>query len=144
MPAGASSAIIHVTADSLLDTPMDYEAVAAIGSQLGSASVIVLDETVNMAWLVDKTVNFFKHESCGKCTPCREGTFWMNRLTARIAAGKARPGDVALLESVAKQIAGKCLCALGEFSVMAVQTGLKQFRGDFEAMIEAGKAAERV
>jgi len=94
--------------------------------------VIVLDDTVNMAWLVSKTVNFFKHESCGKCTPCREGTFWMNRLALRIAAGKGSPEDVALLDNVAKQIAGKCLCALGEFSVMAVTTGIKQFRQDFD------------
>jgi NADH-quinone oxidoreductase subunit F len=68
----------------------------------------------------------------------------MNRLTSRITAGKGKPGDVALLDSVARQIAGKCLCALGEFSVMAVQTGIKQFRGDFDAMIETDKAPERV
>jgi NADH-quinone oxidoreductase subunit F len=136
MPAGASSSIIHVNEDKLLDTPMDYESVAAIGSQLGSASVIVLDDTVNMAWLVSKTVNFFKHESCGKCTPCREGTFWMNRLALRIAAGKGSPEDVTLLDNVAKQIAGKCLCALGEFSVMAVTTGIKQFRADFDVEVD--------
>jgi len=135
MPAGASSSIIQVTEDKILDTPMDYESVAAIGSQLGSASVIVLDDTVNMAWLVSKTVNFFKHESCGKCTPCREGTFWMNRLAQRIAAGKASQDDVDLLDNVAKQIAGKCLCALGEFSVMAVTTGIKQFRPDFDTLV---------
>ena len=132
LPAGASSAIIKVDDDKLLDTPMDYESVAALGSALGSASVIVVDDSVSMAWLVGKTVNFFKHESCGKCTPCREGTFWMNRLAGRIAAGKAAPGDVDLLNAVANQIAGKCLCALGEFSVMAVQTGIKHFRADFE------------
>ncbi|WP_298002837.1 MULTISPECIES: NADH-quinone oxidoreductase subunit NuoF [Anaerolinea] len=131
LPAGASSAIIAVNDDTILDTPMDYESVAAIGSQLGSASVIVADETVNMAWLVARTVNFFKHESCGKCTPCREGTFWMNRIAQRMMAGKATESDVDLLETVANQIAGKCLCALGEFSVMAVQTGIGQFRVDF-------------
>lgn len=143
MPAGASSSILQIKDDGVLDTPMDYESVAAAGSQLGSASVIVLDETVNMAWLVNKTVNFFKHESCGKCTPCREGTFWMNRLTARIAAGKGRPQDIDLLENVARQIVGKCLCALGEFSVMAVQTGIKQYRADFDALVESEKVAER-
>ncbi|GAP07391.1 MAG TPA: NADH oxidoreductase (quinone) subunit F [Anaerolinea thermolimosa] len=132
MPAGASSAIISITEDRLLDTPMDYESVAAIGSQLGSASVIVLDDSVDFAWLVSKTVNFFKHESCGKCTPCREGTFWMNRLAQRIINGRATPEDISLLETVANQIAGKCLCALGEFSVMAVTTGIRQFRSDFE------------
>ena len=80
MPAGASSAIITVRRGQALDTPMDYEAVAQLGSALGSASVIVVDDTVNMAWLVERTVNFFKHEFCGKCTPCREGTYWMNHL----------------------------------------------------------------
>ncbi len=135
MPAGASSAIIHVKDDALLDTRMDYEAVAAVGSQLGSASVIVLDDSVNLAWLVSKTVNFFKHESCGKCTPCREGTFWMNRLAQRIVNGQGAEEDIQLLENVANQIAGKCLCALGEFSVMAVTTGIRQFRGDFEEKV---------
>jgi len=136
MPAGASSAIIKVD-DQALDTPMDYESVAALGSALGSASVIVIDDTVNMAWLVEKTVNFFKHESCGKCTPCREGTYWMNHLSRRIAAGKAGVEDIDLLNTVANQIAGKCLCALGEFSVMAVTTGIKHFREDFESSVQA-------
>ncbi len=136
MPAGASSAIIKVD-DVALDTPMDYESVTALGSALGSASVIVIDDTVNMAWLVEKTVNFFKHESCGKCTPCREGTYWMNHLSRRIAAGKAGVEDIDLLDTVANQIAGKCLCALGEFSVMAVTTGIKHFREDFESSVQA-------
>jgi NADH-quinone oxidoreductase subunit F len=139
MPAGASSSIIKVDGSdntTILDTPMDYESVAAVGSQLGSASVIVIDDTVNLAWLVEKTVNFFKHESCGKCTPCREGTYWMNHLARRIVSGHADEGDIDLLNNVAGQIAGKCLCALGEFSVMAVQTGIKQFRPDFEASLE--------
>ncbi len=136
MPAGASSSIIRVDDEKILDTPMDYESVAAIGSQLGSASVIILDDTVNLAWLVSKTVNFFKHESCGKCTPCREGTFWMNRIAGRIVSGKGKAEDIVLLENVARQIAGKCLCPLGEFSVMAVQTGIKQFREDFEEYVK--------
>jgi NADH-quinone oxidoreductase subunit F len=112
---------------------MDYETVQQkLGAPLGSASVIVLDETVNMSWLVNKTVHFFKHESCGKCTPCREGTFWMNHITRRIAVGKAMPGDVDLLHAVARQIQNKCLCALGEFSTMAVVSGIEKFREDFE------------
>ncbi|MBN1371569.1 MAG: NADH-quinone oxidoreductase subunit NuoF [Anaerolineaceae bacterium] len=143
LPAGASSSIVSVDDDKVLDTPMDYESVAAIGSQLGSASVIVCDDTVNMAWLVEKTVNFFKHESCGKCTPCREGTFWMNRIAGRISSGKGTSADIDLLEDVARQIAGKCLCALGEFSVMAVQTGIAQFRSDFEEKVHS-HTTERV
>jgi NADH-quinone oxidoreductase subunit F len=97
--------------------------------------VIVLDDTVNMAWLVSKTVNFFKHESCGKCTPCREGTFWMNQITQRIESGQATPEDIDLLDNVAKQMQNKCLCALGEFSTMAVVSGIDKFRPDFEAFV---------
>jgi NADH-quinone oxidoreductase subunit F len=137
LPAGASSAIIAANEEAL-DTPMDYEAVAKLGSALGSASVIVVDETVNMAWLVEKTVNFFKHESCGKCTPCREGTYWMNHLARRISAGSADAEDIDLLLNVANQITGKCLCALGEFSTMAVTTGIKQFRADFDTALQGG------
>ena len=134
LPAGASSAIIAATEEAL-DTPMDYESVAKLGSALGSASVIVVDESVNMAWLVEKTVNFFKHESCGKCTPCREGTYWMNHLARRVASGKGAPEDIALLNAVANQMTGKCLCALGEFSTMAVTTAMKLFHSDFDALV---------
>ena len=133
MPAGASSSLITAD-DRALDTPMDYESVAAIGSTLGSASVIVLDDSVNIAWMVNKTVEFFKHESCGKCTPCREGTYWMSHITERIVKGEAGKEDIDLLNSVARNMQGKCLCALGEFSTMAVVTGIEQFRADFEKL----------
>ncbi len=134
MAAGASSSIMVAT-DEALDTPMDYENPQKVGGMLGSASVIVLDDTVNMAWLVKKTVHFFKHESCGKCTPCREGTYWMDKLTQRIAAGQATSQDVDTLYAVAQQIRGKTLCALGEFSTMAVVTGIERFREDFAARV---------
>ncbi len=144
MTAGASSTLV-VADDYALSTTMDYEScLQALGAPLGSASVIILDDTVNTAWLVNKTVNFFKHESCGKCTPCREGTYWMNQITRRIAAGQALPGDVELLGTVARQIQNKCLCALGEFSTMAVVSSLEKFHEDFErieAQPEAGAGA---
>ena len=130
MPAGASSAII-VANDEALDTPMDYESVQNVGSLLGSASVIVMDETIRMDWLVQKTLHFFKHESCGKCTPCREGTYWMTHLVDNYMEG----GDaqkVELLHNVARQIEGKCLCALGEFSIQAVVTGIERFPDDWK------------
>ena len=130
MSAGASSALI-VADDKALDTPMDYENVPKVGGQLGSASVIVIDDSVSIPWLINKTVHFFCHESCGKCTPCREGTYWMARLTERIVAGRDRQQDVELLYDVAGQIKGKCLCALGEFSIEAVMSGIERFRGDF-------------
>lgn len=135
MAAGASSSLI-VANETALDTPMDYESVPSLGAQLGSASVIVVDDTVGIDWLINKTVHFFRHESCGKCTPCREGTFWMMHLTDRITAGQASWQDVELLKDVASQMRGKCFCALGEFSIEAVLSGLERFRGDFEARVK--------
>ena len=134
MPAGASSSIILVnddTFDKVMDTPMDYESVQSIGSLLGSASVIIIDDSHSMDWVIDKTIHFFKHESCGKCTPCRDGTYWMQHLTHRVASGHASPADVTLLNDVALQMQGKCLCALGEFSTMAVVSAIERFPDDF-------------
>ncbi len=135
MSAGASSVIVPAD-DLALDTPMDYESTMTnLNAPLGSASVIILDDSVNMAWLVEKTVQFFRHESCGKCTPCREGTYWMSHLTRRIYEGKASADDIDLLNTVARQMQGKCLCALGEFSTMAVTSGIERFRPDFEERV---------
>src|SRR5512142_1041670 len=131
MAAGASSSLILVDNDKVLDTPMDYASVRKLGADLGSASVIVIDDTVSMDWLVNKTVHFFRHESCGKCTPCREGTYWMSTIIERIHSGEGTTGDVDLLLNVAKQMQGKCLCALGEFSTMAVVSGIERFPEDF-------------
>jgi NADH-quinone oxidoreductase subunit F len=143
MPAGASSSLI-VANDQALDTKMDYESVPSVGAQLGSASLIIIDETVSIDWLVNKTVHFFKHESCGKCTPCREGTHWMEKLTHRIAHGEAVAADVQILKDVATQIRGKCLCALGEFAVEAVLSGLERFRPDFEAKVSEGTVEQPI
>ena len=132
MLAGASSVVIPVD-DALLDTPLDYESIAAKGAMLGSASVIVLDETVDLAWVILTTTRFFQHESCGKCTPCREGTYWMLNLLERLNRGQAVKADVDLLQTVALQIQNKCLCPLGEFSVTPVLSSLKTFRADFDA-----------
>jgi len=131
MAAGASSSLI-VANEAALDTPMDYESVPSVGAQLGSASIIVIDDSISIDWLINKTMHFFRHESCGKCTPCREGTFWMMHLTDRIVAGKAEWSDVELLQNVANQIKGKCLCALGDFSTEAVLSGIERFKVDFE------------
>lgn len=136
MPAGASSSLIPAT-EVALDTPMDYESVGALGCALGSASVIILDDTTDTSALVNDTVHFFKHESCGKCTPCREGTYWMSHITERIQSGRAKKEDIDLLESVAKGMQNKCLCALGEFSIVAVLSAIEHFRADFEAHVES-------
>jgi NADH-quinone oxidoreductase subunit F len=137
MPAGASSALIVATEEAL-DTPMDYENVQKVGSTLGSASVIVIDDSVNIDWVINKTLHFFKHESCGKCTPCREGTYWMMHISDRISGGEAALEDLELLDDVAHNIQGKCLCALGEFSTMAVVSGIERFKSDFELKVLDG------
>lgn len=142
MAAGASSSLI-VADERALDTPMDYESVPSLGAQLGSASVIVIDDSVSIPWLINKTVHFFRHESCGKCTPCREGTFWMSHLTRRIQHGEASLEDVDLLYEVASQIKGKCLCALGEFSTEAVLSGIDRFRADFDQVVHKVPALEK-
>ncbi|MCC7118375.1 MAG: NADH-quinone oxidoreductase subunit NuoF [Anaerolineales bacterium] len=133
MPAGASSSMIVVNGDDkVLDTPMDYASVRTLRAELGSASVIVLDDTVDIPWVINKTIRFFKHESCGKCTPCREGTFWMNKIVQRVSGADRTQKDLDLLMSVAKQMQGRCLCALGEFSTMAVVSGMERFPEDFQ------------
>jgi NADH-quinone oxidoreductase subunit F len=131
MPAGASSSLIVVD-DKVLDTPMDYATVRTLGADLGSASIIVIDDSVSIDWILDRTIHFFSHESCGKCTPCREGTYWMKHIAGRIHSGQGGQADVDLLLNVAKQMQGKCLCALGEFATMAVVTGIERFPQDFQ------------
>jgi NADH-quinone oxidoreductase subunit F len=142
LTAGASSTVL-ASDDALLDTPMDYESLQAKGGALGSASIIVLDESVDLAWLTLKTTRFFKHESCGKCTPCREGTYWMLNILERVNRGDALKADVDLLKTVASQIAGKCLCPLGEFAVTPVLSGLEKFRADFDAHARDGKVTAK-
>jgi NADH-quinone oxidoreductase subunit F len=132
LPGGASSIVIKCSPKAL-DTPMDYESVAGLGSALGSASVIVVDDSVSMLWVIKKIIHFFRHESCGKCTPCREGTFWMDQILHHAKNGKPSAKDVALLMTVAGQIRNKCLCPLGEFSIMALVSSIEQFPEDFRS-----------
>lgn len=134
MAAGASSSLI-IAHEQALDTPMDWESVPNVGAQLGSASVIVIDDSVSIDWVLHKTLHFFSHESCGKCTPCREGAYWMRHIIDRIHEGEAAWSDVELLNDVAHQIQGKCLCALGEFSIEAVTSGIERFESDFRAKV---------
>ena len=131
-PSGGSGAIVTAEA---LDAPVSFDGLQSFGSMMGSASVIVCDDTVDMVWAALKAVHFFHHESCGKCTPCREGTFWMDNVLHRIYHGHAEKSDIGLLQSVAKQMQGKCLCALGEFAVMPVLSAYKHFPEEFEAKI---------
>jgi NADH-quinone oxidoreductase subunit F len=138
LPAGASAPLL-LGSEEVLDTPMDYESVPKVGSMLGSASIIVMDDSVDIAWVALKTSRFFKHESCGKCTPCREGTYWMLNVLERLHAGGGTPADIDLLDSVARGIQGKCLCPLGEFAILPVLSGIERFRPDFAALARNGR-----
>jgi NADH-quinone oxidoreductase subunit F len=138
LPSGASGPLLPGT-DKVLDTPLTYEDVAALGSTLGSASVIILDEDTDMVWAAYKMIKFFRHESCGKCTPCREGTYWLEQRLSAIYHRKATRADVELVESVAKQMQGKSLCALGDFATSPVLSALKYWRDEFYAYVEPAK-----
>ncbi|NWF79721.1 MAG: NADH-quinone oxidoreductase subunit NuoF [Chloroflexi bacterium] len=121
-----------------LDVPLDYEGVAAAGSMLGSGAVIVLDDTVKAPHVAYKMDEFFKHESCGKCTPCREGTHWLVKVLHRIAEeGHATPADIPTLHGIYTQMAGNCFCLLGESAVMPIKSALQLFPQEFEAVIAA-------
>jgi NADH-quinone oxidoreductase subunit F len=138
MSAGASSAMI-VADDKALDTPMDYASVRGLGADLGSASVIVINDTVNLDWVISKTIHFFKHESCGKCTPCREGCYWMMNVIEHIEHGEDVEKNTELLLGVAKEMQNKCLCPLGEFATMAVTTAIERFPADFKTSVIGGR-----
>ena len=138
IPGGASAPMMPA-AD--LDTPLDFESIAARGSMLGSAGVIVMDESTCMVKTALVINRFFSHESCGKCTPCRDGTPWMTKILKRIEHGQGRNGDVALLESLCTGIFGRCFCALGDAAVMALRGALTHFREEFTYHIAHKKCA---
>ena len=139
LPSGASGPVIRVT-EEVLDTPMTYEEMAKIGSTLGSASFILMDEDTDIVWAAAKMTHFFKHESCGKCTPCREGTFWLERIYERLLRGEGTPHDLTLLETVPAQMKGVTLCALGDFAANPVLATLETFREEYEQYIANAQA----
>jgi len=129
IPGGASSAWLT---EANLDVAMDYESLAAAGTMLGSGGVIILDETVSAVELAYKMDEFFKHESCGKCTPCREGTTYLVKTLHRLNHGGAQKNDIAKLHDIYNQMAGNCFCLLGESAVVPIRTALKLFPHEFE------------
>jgi NADH-quinone oxidoreductase subunit F len=135
LTAGVSAPVL--TADKL-DTKLDYDSVQAAGSMLGSASLIVLDDQTCIVRAAALMEEFFRHESCGKCTPCREGTSWLFKILSRIEAGRGVPGDLDLLLSLSGEISGKVLCALGDFATSPVVATVKQYRDEYEAHITSG------
>jgi NADH-quinone oxidoreductase subunit F len=138
-PGGSSSPVL--TGDDL-DVPYSFEAMADAGSMLGSGSIIIGDDTVSIPELALRTARFYHHESCGKCTPCREGTNWTVKMLERVVRGEATPMDLDIISSVQENIIGHCLCVLGDSMAMPIGAMVKKFRAEFEAVIEAARELE--
>ena len=134
IPGGSSAPVLP--GKTMMDITMDYDAIAKAGSMLGSGAVIVMDDSRCMVKSLLRLSYFYQHESCGQCTPCREGTGWLWRMVDRIEHGKGRADDLDLLDSVAENIKGRTICALGDAAALPVQGMLKHFRDEFVHHIE--------
>jgi NADH-quinone oxidoreductase subunit F len=137
-PGGSSSPVLL---EEHLDLPFDYESMAEAGSMLGTASVIVADDRVAVLPYAKRLAHFYRHESCGKCVPCREGTNWTEKMFERMEQGLATPMDLEIMAEVQDNIEGNCLCVLGDSMAMPVRSLLKHFRSEFAAALEAGRFA---
>ena len=135
IPGGSS---VPVLTPDQIDTPLDAGSMAEAGSMLGSGAVIVIDDRACMVQLGLRVAQFYMHESCGKCTPCREGTRWMVQLLHKIEDGRAEQGELDLLLDVCDRILGKCLCPLGDAAAMPIASYIDRFRDEFQAHIDAG------
>ena len=140
IPGGASVPLIPKSiCDDIL---MDFDALSEVKSGLGTAAVIVMDKSTDIVAAVARLSHFYKHESCGQCTPCREGTGWMWRILERLAQGKGRIEDIDLLQRITLQVEGHTICALGDAAAWPVQGLIRHFRGELERRIlERAKAA---
>ena len=134
IPGGSSSPVLP--ASIMMECTMDYDSISKAGSMLGSGAVIVMDDSRCMVESLKRLSYFYMHESCGQCTPCREGTGWLWRLVDRIHRGEGRPADMQVLDDVASSIMGRTICALGDAAAMPVRAMIKHFRPEFEAMIQ--------
>lgn len=137
IPGGSSAPVLP--ASIMMDLTMDYDSIANAGSMLGSGAVIVMDETTCMVRALARIAHFYYEESCGQCTPCREGTGWMARVVHRIEHGEGRPEDLDLLDDVAGKIMGRTICALGDAAALPVQGFIKHFRDEFQYHIDHKK-----
>ena len=135
-PGGSSSPVL--TKDDL-DIPYDFDSLAKAKTMLGSGAIIVVDDRHSVVDVALKTATFYKHESCGKCTPCREGTTWTEKMLKRIKAGEATPMDLDVIAGVCDQIIGNCLCVLGDAMAMPIGSMVQKFRPEFEAYIERAR-----
>jgi NADH-quinone oxidoreductase subunit F len=136
IPGGSS---VPVLLPDQLDIPASFDGVAKAGSLLGSAGIIVMDDTTCMVWAAENLLHFYKHESCGKCTPCREGGDWLHRILGKIERGEGQMKDLDLLLSISNNILGKTLCAFGDAAATPVLSTVKTFRAEYEAHIREGR-----
>jgi len=134
IPGGSSSPVLP--AEIMMQCTMDYDSISKSGSMLGSGAVIVMDDTRCMVKALQRLSYFYMHESCGQCTPCREGTGWLSRMVDRVETGRGRPSDMDLLDSVADNIMGRTICALGDAAAMPVRAMIKHYRHEFEYHVE--------
>ncbi|MBK9237587.1 MAG: NADH-quinone oxidoreductase subunit NuoF [Rhodoferax sp.] len=139
IPGGSSSPVLP--ADIMMACTMDYDSIAKAGSMLGSGAVIVMDDSRCMVKALQRLSYFYMHESCGQCTPCREGTGWLSRVVDRIEDGKGRAADMDLLDNVAESIMGRTICALGDAAAMPVRAMIKHFRHEFEQHVASKTCA---
>ena len=138
IPGGSSTPVLR--ADECRDLPMDFDAVAERGSMLGSAGVMVMDETTDMVKVITRISHFYAHESCGQCTPCREGTGWMEKILRRILVGGGTMEDIDVLDSAASHMQGTTICPLADAAAMPVRSFVKKFRDEFENYIQSGRS----
>jgi NADH-quinone oxidoreductase subunit F len=136
-PGGSSAPVL--TGDDL-DVPYDFDSMAKAGSMIGSGAIIVADDSTSVVDVALKTAKFYRHESCGKCTPCREGTNWTVKMLERVDSGEATPMDLDIMAAVCENIIGNCLCVLGDAMALPIGSMIAKFRPEFEAHIEAARA----
>jgi NADH-quinone oxidoreductase subunit F len=142
IPGGSSAKVLRADEQfklkdgrelTIWEIPMDFDTMAACGTMAGSGGVIMMDDSRSMSWVINNLNNFYAHESCGQCTPCREGSLWMKKISDRIVSGNASPDDVDTLEQVAVQIDGRTICAFGEASAWPTQSFVRKFRDELKA-----------
>ncbi|MDE2345819.1 MAG: NADH-quinone oxidoreductase subunit F, partial [Gammaproteobacteria bacterium] len=136
IPGGVSAPVLP--ADLILDCEMDFDSLRNAGSMLGSGAVVVMDETTCMVRVLERISRFFYAESCGQCTPCREGTGWMHRVISRIEHGQGRQQDLDMLVGISKNIEGHTICAFGDAAAWPVQSFIKHYRSEFQYHIDHG------
>ncbi len=136
VPGGSSSPILL---PSEIDVRMDFDSLAKAGSMLGSAAVIVMDDRTSIVRALDNLLHFYSHESCGQCTPCREGTHWLYEISQRIVDGRGRPGDLDRMLDICTNMVGNTICVLADAAALPTQSYIQKFRGEFEDYIRAGE-----